>query len=77
MLLADVTSQAYVVEGSASFLDHESDTYHKIEKGDKLTIPKGTVHAEGALQGLVVYLIAVPEPLAPAEFLKQRSPDEH
>ena len=67
---------AYVVEGETDFLDGESGKRHEVGPGDKVVVPPRTLHAEGAVRDRVVYLIAVPEPMPPDEFLKLRSPDE-
>ena len=66
----------YVMEGETDFLDVESGKRHPVMAGDKITVPARTMHAEGAVHNRVVYLIAVPEPLAPDAFLKQRPADE-
>lgn len=67
---------AYLVEGETSFLDGESGTRHAVGPGDKIVVPPRTLHAEGAVRDRVVYVIAVPEPMPPDEFLKRRSPDD-
>lgn len=60
---------AYIMEGETDFLDEESETRTPVSAGDKIVVPARTVHAEGAVKDRVVYLLALPEPLAPDEFL--------
>ncbi len=67
---------AYVMEGQTDFLDVESGVKHDVKAGDKITVPARTLHAEGAVEGGIVYLIAVPMPLGPEDFLKQRKESE-
>lgn len=66
----------YVMEGQTDFFDAESGKRHRVMPGDKITVPARTLHAEGKVDGGIVYLIAVPEPLGPEDFLKQRKEDE-
>ena len=70
----DCEVHAYVMEGDTSFLDAETGKQVDITVGDKLVIPARTLHAEGEVKARVVYLIAIPEPVAEDEFLAQRSP---
>jgi quercetin dioxygenase-like cupin family protein len=67
---------AYIMEGETDFLDRESETRIPVRAGDKVVVPARTVHAEGAVKDRVVYLLALPEPLAPDEFLAMHDPDE-
>ena len=57
----DLEVDAYVMEGETSFLDPVQDVRHPVAPGDKIVIPAGTLHAEGAIEDQVVYVIAVPE----------------
>ena len=66
----------YVMEGQTDFLDAESGKRHQVMAGDKITVPARTLHAEGAVEGRIVYIIAVPEALAPGDFLKMRPAEE-
>jgi mannose-6-phosphate isomerase-like protein (cupin superfamily) len=65
---------AYIMEGETDFLDGESGTRTSVRTGDKIVVPARTVHAEGAVKDRVVYLLALPEPLAPDEFLAMHDP---
>jgi quercetin dioxygenase-like cupin family protein len=67
---------AYIMEGETDFLDGESGTRTPVRAGDKIVVPARTVHAEGAVNVRVVYLLALPEPLAPDEFLAMHDPGE-
>ena len=66
----------YVMEGNSSFYDEKSGTTHPVTVGDKITVPAKTLHAEGAVDGRLVYLIALPEAQTSEGFLKPMSPDE-
>jgi mannose-6-phosphate isomerase-like protein (cupin superfamily) len=67
---------AYVVEGHTSFLDDESGERRPVGPGDKIVVPRRTLHAEGEVTDRVVYIVAAPEALPPDEFLKLRDPDD-
>ena len=67
---------SYVMEGDTWLLDGETGQRLDVSKGDKLEIPARTLHAEGESKARVVYLIAIPEPLAESEFLARLSPDD-
>ena len=62
----------YVMAGETDFYDDESGKRFPVMTGDKITVPARTLHAEGEVKDRVVYLIAVPEALAPEDFLKMR-----
>ena len=65
---------AYVIEGETSFYDASTDTHLPIKAGDKVTIPRGTVHAEGPVEDRVVYILATPEPMKSKAFLRLEDP---
>ncbi len=66
----------YVMRGETYFLDGESGKKHPVIAGDKVIVPARTLHAEGEFKGGIIYLIGIPEALAPDRFLLQRSPEE-
>lgn len=66
----------YVMEGETDFLDVAADRRLPVKAGDKVVIPAGTLHAEGAVLDRVVYVIGLPGPRAADEFLAMRAPDE-
>jgi hypothetical protein len=66
--------RVYVVEGHTSLLDGESGERHSIGPGDKIVVPRRTLHAEGEVTNRVVYIIAAPEALPSEEFLKPHAP---
>lgn len=72
----DTDLHGYVLEGSTYVVDGESGKRLEISAGDKLVLPYGVVHAEGASNERVVYIVAMPEPRPFNEFLTLRSPDE-
>lgn len=65
---------AYVMEGETDFLDADSGRRTSVGPGDKIVVPAGALHAEGAVRNRVVYILALPEPLAPDQFLMMREP---
>ena len=67
---------AYVMEGETSFLDAQSGDRTAVGPGEKIIIPARALHAEGEVVDRVVYIIAIPETLAPDEFLIIRPPQE-
>jgi uncharacterized cupin superfamily protein len=52
----------YVVEGSTYLLD-EDENRVEIRAGDRLNLPKGSWHAEGAATDRVTYIVTVSEPV--------------
>jgi quercetin dioxygenase-like cupin family protein len=66
----------YVMEGRTSFVDGATGKETLVGPGDKVIVPARCVHAEGAVADRVVYIIALPEPRTPDEFLVQRAPGE-
>lgn len=66
---------AYIMEGATDFLDATTGERTPVKRGDKVVVPARTLHAEGAVKDRVVYLLALPEPLAPDAFLKMRDPE--
>lgn len=66
----------YVMEGETRFTDAESGTSTPVGPGDKITVPARCLHAEGAVEDRVVYILALPGPRAPDEFLVERPPQE-
>jgi quercetin dioxygenase-like cupin family protein len=60
---------AYIMEGETDFLDAETNIRTMVCAGDKIIVPKGERHAEGAIKDRVVYILALPEPRLPEDFL--------
>jgi quercetin dioxygenase-like cupin family protein len=67
---------AYIMEGETDFLDAESGLRTPVKAGDKIIVPIKTLHAEGAVLDRVVYILALPRPLMPEEFLAMHDPDK-
>ncbi len=57
------------MEGETDFLDAKSGMRTQVKAGDKIVIPAKALHAEGAVKERVVYILALPKPLPPEEFL--------
>ena len=66
---------AYMIEGATYFMDGNGKR-HPVEAGDMITIPARTLHAEGEINGPVVMLIGIPEPLPQDRFLMLRDPTD-
>ena len=67
---------AYIMEGFTDFLDGESGIRTPVRAGDKIVVPAGTLHAEGAVEECVVYILALPKPLPPDQFLAMHDPED-
>jgi len=65
---------AYIMEGETDFLDAKSGIRTAVKAGDKVVVPAKMLHAEGAVQERVVYILALPRPLPPEEFLVMHEP---
>ena len=57
----DLDVSGYVIEGTTYLVD-EAGQHHALEPGDKLNIPRGTLHAEGAVVGEVIYIVGTETP---------------
>ena len=68
---------AYIMEGETDFLDAETNVRTVVRAGDKIIVPAGELHAEGAIKDRVVYILALPSPRLPENFLAMFTPDEH
>ena len=67
---------AYILEGETDFLDAASGQRTAVKAGDKIVVPARTLHAEGAVEDRVVYILALPAPLLPDEFLAMHDPED-
>ena len=67
---------AYIMEGETDFLDAETNERVLVCAGDKIIVPMGELHAEGAIKDRVVYILAIPEPRLPEHFLAKFTPEE-
>ncbi len=67
---------AYIMEGETDFLDADTGIRTPVSAGDKIVVPAGDLHAEGAIKDRVVYILALPEPRLPEDFLAMFTPDE-
>jgi len=61
----------YVLKGAGYLLD-ESQQRIDIRAGDRLNIPKGALHAEGAVTEEIVYIVTVNEPVGLTRALQPR-----
>ncbi len=68
--------QAYIMEGETDFLDAETNKRTMVSAGDKIIVPMGELHAEGAIKDRVVYILALPEPRLPEDFLTMFTPEQ-
>ena len=61
----------YVLQGATYMLEANGERID-IQKGDKLVIEAGAIHAEGAHEEPVVYIIATPEAITLGTALRQQ-----
>ena len=57
----DLDVSGYVIEGTTYLVD-EAGERHVLEPGDKLSIPRGVLHAEGAVDAEVIYIVGTQTP---------------
>ncbi|MDO6695264.1 cupin domain-containing protein [Aliiglaciecola sp. 3_MG-2023] len=67
---------AYIMQGETDFLDAQTNERTMVCAGDKIVIPKGELHAEGAIKDRVVYILALPDPRLPEDFLAMFTPEQ-
>ena len=67
-------AHVYILEGNTYFMDAENNIKTPVKAGDKIIVPARNLHAEGNVTDMVIYIIAMPEPLLPEEFLVQHDP---
>ncbi len=67
---------AYIMEGETDFLDAGTGERTAVSGGDKVIVPARALHAEGPVRDRVVYILALPRPLPPDEFLAMHDPEE-
>ncbi len=63
----------YVIEGETYLLD-EDGTRIEIGPGDRLVIPKGAWHAEGAVRERVLYIVTTRDPIPLLEAVMPQEP---
>lgn len=71
----DYDVHVYVMRGETYFLDNETGQKHDIVAGDKVVIPARALHAEGVVKDEMLYVIGIPAPVPPREFLAHRKPE--
>ncbi len=67
---------AYIMDGETDFLDAETNQRTLVKAGDKIVVPAGELHAEGSIKDKVVYILALPAPRLPEDFLAMFTPEE-
>jgi mannose-6-phosphate isomerase-like protein (cupin superfamily) len=63
----------YVMEGTTYLLEEDGNKVD-IGPGDRLVIPKGAWHAEGAVEDRVLYIVTIREPVPFLEGIMPREP---
>ena len=63
----------YVMEGETYLLDEDGEKI-SIGPGDRMVIPKGAWHAEGAVEDRVLYIVSMREPVPFLEGIMPREP---
>ena len=64
----------YVMKGRTYFVDGQTGAKLPVMAGDKVLVPANTLHAEGAVEDEVIYLIGLPKAVSPGDFLAMRDP---
>ena len=72
----DEEIHGYVLEGETYLVDGETGDHVPFGPGDKLVLPAGTLHAEGAVAERMVYIVALPRPSNLEPVLQMRDPAE-
>ena len=72
----DYEVHAYVIEGDTWFVDGDTGKRLDVTRGDKVVIPERALHAEGEVEGKVVYIVAIPEPVMNRDFLVMRTDED-
>ena len=67
---------AYIMDGETDFFDQQSGKKTPVKAGDKIVVPARTLHAEGRIKDRVVYILALPQPRLPEEFLVLEDPGD-
>jgi hypothetical protein len=67
---------AYIMDGETDFLDAETNQRTFVSAGDKIIVPGRKLHAEGVIKNRVVYILALPAPRLPEDFLMMFEPDK-
>lgn len=67
--------QVYLIQGKTYFLDADG-LEHRAEAGDLVTVPAGTLHAEGDINEPVVMLIGLKDALPVEQYLLKHDPTE-
>ena len=71
----DLDVSGYIISGSLYLLD-EYGVRHDLTTGDKFSIPRGTLHAEGEVSETVTYIIGMEYTGKIFEQFKQLDPDD-
>ena len=72
----DSEVHGYVLQGESWILDGDSGERITVQKGDKLILPEGALHAEGEVTEQMIYIVALPEARPFDEFLRTLPPDD-
>lgn len=72
----DLDVESYLVEGQSWVLDGESGERLDARPGDKIVVPRGTLHAEGENDQPATYIVALEKPWSLAQALELIPPDD-
>ena len=72
----DLDVESYLIEGQSWVLDGESGERMDAYPGDKIIVPRGTVHAEGENDAPATYIVALAKPWPLSEALELIPPDD-
>ncbi|PHR60433.1 MAG: hypothetical protein COA43_06885 [Robiginitomaculum sp.] len=65
----------YILEGETDILEESTGKRTPVRAGDKIIVPAKTLHAEGSVKDRVVYILALPKPVLPEDFLAMHDPN--
>jgi len=72
----DLDIEGYLIEGQAWVVDGESGERLDVYAGDKLVIPRGTLHAEGENAHSATYIVSLEKPWMLPQALELIPPDD-
>ncbi len=76
VLVVQMTCKPTSWKVKQTFLMRAVDCELPLKQGDKVVVPAKVLHAEGAVQERVVYILALAQPLLSEDFLAMHNPDE-
>lgn len=72
----DLHVESYLIEGRSAVLDGESGERLEYRAGDKIVVPRGTLHAECENDQPATYIVALEKPWTLEQALELIPPDD-